>query len=114
MIYLEIFGRKEDCITDAAKNIIKAILSQTDTHQLILIDETSTVIYELGIDAFRMGSVQNEHQLKQMVFNKYPERVIYVVPTKLFNVSDCMQEIMLTQFKKKNDNIYCIYYRLIP
>ena len=111
MIYLEIFGRKEDGITDATKNIIKAILTQKETKQLILIDETSSVIYELGLDEFRMGSVENKQQLKQMIFGKYPERVVYVVPTKLFNISDFMQELMFTQFKKKN--ICCVYYRLI-
>ena len=113
MIYLEIFGREKDGITDAAKTIITSILARPDTKQLILIDETSSIIYELGLDEFRMGSTSTKSQFKQMIFNKYPEKVIYVVPHLSFNISDFMQETVITQFRKNKDKVYCIYYRVL-
>lgn len=113
MIYLEIFGREKDGITDATRNIVTSILTQPDTKQLILIDETSNVIYELGLDAFRMGTANTKAQLKKMVYNKYPEKVVYIVPQLSLNVSDFMQEVMITQFSKSKDKVYCIYYRVL-
>ena len=113
MIYLEIFGREKDGITDATKTIINSILTQPDTKQLILIDKTSSVIYELGLNEFRMGLTNTKSQFKQMIFNKHSEKVVYIVPHLSFNVSAFMQETMFTQWRNNKEKVYCIYYNVI-